>query len=109
MLKLSLGCELFHLLYSYDKRGGLDDISWQASKFYNSLGSEDDKTILSRYGAAGLGARQAVFHSACIDDGMSYLYSHLIAYRDMTPENELINSKGILYHHRHGICKDCAG
>ncbi len=94
VLDVNLGGELFDLLYSTGKRGNLENKSWKESKFYLSFGPEDDKQALSRYGVAGLGVRQAVFYSACIIDGLTYLHNRRIAHRDLKPENILMNGKG---------------
>ena len=94
VLDVNLGGELADLLYSTDKRGNLENKSWKESKFHLAFGPEDDKQALSRYGVTGLGVRHAVFYSACIIDGLTYLHNRRIAHRDLKPENILMNRKG---------------
>jgi serine/threonine protein kinase/CRP-like cAMP-binding protein len=95
VLELNLGGELFDIIYPKDEEGTkLDNKYWKASKYYKSFGQEDDTALQSRYGVRGIGVRNAIFYSSCIIDGLAYLHHRRIAYRDMKPENILMNANG---------------
>ena len=95
VLELNLGGELFDIIYPKDEEDTkLDNKYWKASKYYKSFGQEDDMALQSRYGVRGIGVRNAIFYSSCIIDGLAYLHHRRIAYRDMKPENILMNANG---------------
>lgn len=95
VLELILGGELFELIYSNGKdSGGGGQKEWNASPFYKSFGPTADKKALKSYKLAGLGIRDAVFYSACVIEGFAYLHNRRIAYRDLKPENVMLNEHG---------------
>lgn len=90
MLNLIQGGELFDLLY--DNNGTITtNAEWTKSTYWKSFGREDDKTLIQ---GKGVGARRAVFYSACVIEAFAHLRNRRIVYRDLKPENVMINSSG---------------
>ena len=68
LMELCLGGELFSLLHYHGGSGSLD----------------------------GLDVKQTRFYSSCVLDGLAYLHSRKICYRDLKPENLLIDDVGYI-------------
>ena len=84
---------LFDLLYGKDKERKVPfaNKEWAKSTFYQSFGTEGNVAPVE---GQGVGVRAAVFYSACVIEAFSHLYNRKIVYRDLKPENVMINSKG---------------
>ena len=82
---------LFDLMNGQNKITITSNKEWTCSNFWKAFGPEED---MSPIDSAGVGLRQAVFYSACVISALAHLHDRRIAYRDIKPENLMIDSKG---------------
>ena len=82
---------LIDLMNGQKKIAVTSNKEWKHSNFWKTFGPEEDASLIN---GAGVGLRQAVFYSACVISALAHLYERRIAYRDIKPENIMIDPKG---------------